>query len=60
MGSPMCDVFEAQVRLYPDAKVVLTEHPKGRFDMELETSYYYLLVELIAILCSKMLVPEEI
>ncbi|KAL3904371.1 MAG: hypothetical protein SGILL_010097 [Bacillariaceae sp.] len=29
MDSPMCDVYLEQVELYPDAKVVLTTHPKG-------------------------------
>merc|ERR1712126_689864 len=29
MDNPMCDVYEEQMRLFPDAKVVLTLHPKG-------------------------------
>ena len=29
MDSPMCDVYLDQVKLYPNAKVILTKHPKG-------------------------------
>lgn len=29
MDNPMCDVFEEQMRLFPNAKVILTKHPKG-------------------------------
>lgn len=29
MDNPMCDVYEDQLRIYPDSKVVLTQHPKG-------------------------------
>eukprot|EP00747_Dinoflagellata_sp_TGD_P196926 gnl/TRDRNA2_/TRDRNA2_67656_c0_seq1.p1 gnl/TRDRNA2_/TRDRNA2_67656_c0~~gnl/TRDRNA2_/TRDRNA2_67656_c0_seq1.p1 ORF type:complete len:316 (-),score=32.87 gnl/TRDRNA2_/TRDRNA2_67656_c0_seq1:92-1039(-) len=29
MDNPMCDVYQDQLRLFPDAKVVLTHHPKG-------------------------------
>lgn len=29
MDNPMCDLFSEQLDLYPDARVVLTHHPKG-------------------------------
>lgn len=29
MDNPMCDLFAEQMRIFPNAKVVLTEHPKG-------------------------------
>lgn len=29
MDNPMCDVYADQLRMFPDAKVVLTQHPKG-------------------------------
>eukprot|EP01059_Diplonema_ambulator_P011574 TRINITY_DN21564_c0_g1_i1.p1 TRINITY_DN21564_c0_g1~~TRINITY_DN21564_c0_g1_i1.p1 ORF type:complete len:281 (+),score=62.38 TRINITY_DN21564_c0_g1_i1:213-1055(+) len=29
MDNPMCDYFEQQMAMYPDAKVVLSTHPKG-------------------------------
>ena len=29
MDNPMCDSFAEQMRVFPSAKVVLTEHPKG-------------------------------
>jgi len=29
MDNPMCDLFAEQMLLFPSAKVVLTEHPKG-------------------------------
>ena len=29
MDSPMCDVYLEQMELYPNAKVILTEHPRG-------------------------------
>jgi len=29
MDNPMCDAYEEQMRIFPDAKVVLTLHPRG-------------------------------
>lgn len=29
MDSPMCDIYLDQLQLYPNAKVILTTHPKG-------------------------------